>query len=439
MHILQITPGAGGMYCGNCLRDNALVSAFRRQGHTATMVPLYLPLTLDETNNAAGTPIFFGGINVYLDQKAALFRSAPAWLRRWLAHPALLKWTGRFASRTRASDVADLALSMLRGEEGNQARDLDEFIRWARMQPPLDAVIISNALLLGMAPRIRRDLRARVVCLLAGEDAYLDAMAEPWRSRIWSTLADRAQAVDAFVAPSRYFASRMCERMKVDDARMHAMPLGLNLAGYPIPGSRGVTSEPGSAPVLGFLARMCREKGLDMLVEAFIELRQRHRVPDLKLKIAGGCGPGDEPFVQELRSRLSATGLLGDVEFLPNLSRDEKIAFLTSLTVFSVPALYGEAFGLYLLEAMAAGVPVVQPRHAGFPEAVGMTNGGLLCEPGDVQALADGIERLLRDPEQRRHHAECGQRAVHEQFSVELAARNLARLIEALPPPGGLV
>ncbi|MBK9139800.1 MAG: glycosyltransferase family 4 protein [Verrucomicrobia bacterium] len=435
MHLLQVTPGAGGMYCGNCLRDNALVSAFRRQGHLATMVPLYLPLTLDETNNSEGTPIFFGGLNVYLDQKAALFRSAPAWLRRWLAHPALLKWTGRFAARTRASDVADLTLSMLRGEEGNQARDLDEFIGWARTLPPVDAVCISNALLLGMAPRLRRDLGARIVCLLAGEDAYLDAMAEPLRSEIWRTLSERALVVDAFVAPSRYFADRMADRMRVPAERMHVLPLGLNLAGFPPPGSPGSAATRGSPPAIGYLARMCREKGLDTLVEAYLELRRRNRVPGLRLKIAGGCGPGDEPFVAELRSRLSAAGVLGDVEFHPNLSREAKIAFLQSLTVFSVPALYGEAFGLYLLEALAAGVPVVQPRHAGFPEAVEGTGGGVLCEPGSATALADALESLLLDPVRCRHLGETGQRAVHERFSVDQVARDLARLIESIPPP----
>ena len=84
--IVQITPGAGAMYCGNCFRDNALVAALRQMGHDVTMVPLYLPLTLDEEDQSAGTPIFFGGINVYLEQKLGLFRKAPRWLRRRPSH-----------------------------------------------------------------------------------------------------------------------------------------------------------------------------------------------------------------------------------------------------------------------------------------------------------------------------------------------------------------
>ena len=79
MNFVQLTPGAGAMYCGGCLRDNALVAALRQQGHQVLMVPLYLPLTLDEQDQSAGSPIFFGGINVYLAQKAPLFREAPGW------------------------------------------------------------------------------------------------------------------------------------------------------------------------------------------------------------------------------------------------------------------------------------------------------------------------------------------------------------------------
>ena len=90
MNLVQITPGAGAMYCGNCFRDNALVAELRRMGHDVTMVPLYLPLTLDEEDQSADTPIFFGGINVFLEQKSALFRKAPDWLRHLLASRKLL-------------------------------------------------------------------------------------------------------------------------------------------------------------------------------------------------------------------------------------------------------------------------------------------------------------------------------------------------------------
>src|SRR5689334_12913817 len=128
MNIVQITPGAGGMYCGGCFRDNALVAALRKLGHQTLMLPLYLPLTLDESNQTDGAPIFFSGVNVYLEQKFPWFRKAPDWLRRPLASPHLLKLLGHMAGRTRAEDVGELTVSMLRGEEGNQAREVDELV-----------------------------------------------------------------------------------------------------------------------------------------------------------------------------------------------------------------------------------------------------------------------------------------------------------------------
>jgi glycosyltransferase involved in cell wall biosynthesis len=177
---------------------------------------------------------------------------------------------------------------------------------------------------------------------------------------------------------------------------------------------------------------MCQEKGLDLLVEAYLLLKKREAGRTLRLHVGGGCGPGDEPFVAEQRGRLAAAGVLDQVRLFPNVDHAGKIAFYEGLTVFSTPALYGEAFGLYVLEALAAGVPVVQPRHASFPELIEATGGGLLCEPGDPKALADAIEELLRDPGRARHHGQQGCEAVWKKFSIERMAENLVRTFEQL-------
>jgi glycosyltransferase involved in cell wall biosynthesis len=191
------------------------------------------------------------------------------------------------------------------------------------------------------------------------------------------------------------------------------------------------------APVLGYFARMCREKGLDTLVEAFIVLKQRDRVHNLKLQIGGGCGPSDKPFVDSLREKLRANGLLQDVEFHPNLDRAGKQGFFRSLSIFSVPALYGEAFGLYVIEALASGVPVIQPRHAAFPELIEATGGGVLCEPGNVNSLADAIEQLLRSPETVRRLGEAGRLAVQEKFSAESMAKEMVSVFKSASKQAG--
>ena len=146
MKLVQITPGAGGMYCGGCFRDNALVSALRKVGHDVIMVPLYLPLTLDEPDQSADTPIFFSGINVYLEQKSAFFRHLPRWLLKPFTSRWLLKLAGSRAAKTRASDVGELMLSMLRGEEGNQARELDQLTDWLKQGHQPEIICLSNAM-----------------------------------------------------------------------------------------------------------------------------------------------------------------------------------------------------------------------------------------------------------------------------------------------------
>jgi len=427
MNIVQITPGAGAMFCGNCFRDNALVAALRRQGHSALMIPLYLPLTLDEADETRGTPIFYNGVNVYLEEKSKWFRGAPAWLHRLTAAPALLKWASGRAAKTRAADLGDITLSMIRGEEGNQARELAELIAFLKTQPRPDIICLSNALLAGLARRLKSELGAPIACVLQGEDTFLDALPESHKARTWETLAERCADIDLFIPPTQYFAKRMSERLRLPAHRVRVIHDGINLAGYgELQGATANGPSP-AQPTLGFFARMCREKGLDTLIEAFIILKARNRVPNLKLKVGGGCGPSDEPFVQAQRERLKAKAILGDAEFFPNVDRAGKQAFLRSLSVFSVPSLYGEAFGLYVIEALASGVPVVQPRHAAFPELVELTGGGALCEPGNPAALAEGIEILLLDPARARALGAAGRKSVEEKFSADQMAREVVR------------
>jgi glycosyltransferase involved in cell wall biosynthesis len=441
MQILQLTPGAGTMYCGNCLRDNALVAALRRLGHEVLMVPLYLPLTLDESDQTAGTPVFFSGINVYLDQKSPWFRKAPRWMHHLLASPALLKWAARQSSKTRAESLGPLTLSMLLGEAGNQAPELTELVNWLKTQPPPDMIFLSNALLLGLARQLKQVLKRPLICMLQGEDYFLDSLPEPDQSECWSALASRARDADLFVAPSRYFARLMQKRLELPAERMRVVYNGINLDGYSdlsrpagpdLNTGSNIRLAQGSIPVLGYLARMCREKGLETLVRTFIEVRRRGHVGGLKLCVAGSLGPADEPFVRDLQEKVAAAGFGEDVTFHPNVDRSTKLKLLQSFSVFCVPALYGEAFGLYVIEALAAGVPVVQPRTAAFPELIELTGGGLLCEPGSFEELAAAIEQLLLDPIRARALGDTGRRVVFEQFNADVMARNLLEAVKTV-------
>jgi len=431
MNLVQITPGAGGMYCGNCFRDNALVAALRRDGHDTLMVPLYLPMTLDEASTVRGTPTFFGGINVFLSQKVPGHSSAPAWLRRWLDHPALLQWASGRAAKTRASDVGELNLSMLQGEEGRQRRELDDLVRWLASRPRPDAILLSNALLVGFARRLRRDVGCPVFVFLQSEEAFLEAMPEPWRGRGWATLSERGREVDGWIAPSRWFGERMLSRLGIDVSRLRVVPNGISMDGYRSLAERPLWS-PGQPWTLGFFARQCPEKGLDIVVDAFIELRRDPGLAHVRLKVGGGCGPSDEPFVAMQREKLARAGLLQDASFHPNVSRADKLAFLASCDVLSVPGRQPEAFGLYQIEAMAAGTPVLQPSEGPYPEIIGSTGGGALFGENSSMALAGALRDLLRHPARLRELGAAGRAAVQQRHTDTAMAQGTVEAIRSL-------
>ena len=426
MRIVQLTPGAGGMFCGACLRDNALVKALRKEGHSVTLLPLYLPLKTDEPDESRGAPVFFGGINVYLEQRFRLFQHLPSWIRRWLDSPKLLRWVGTRAAQTRPEQVGELTVSMLRGEVGNQAREIDELIVWLRDHERPDVICLSNGLLAGMIRRLKRDLGVAVVATLQGEDAFVDALGPRQREEAWRLMSERLAEADGLVAASRYYADRMADRLGFEPGRIAVVPNGLSLEGWK------VAEMPPKPPVLGYFARMCTDKGLDRLVEAYLLIRRSGRVPGLRLAVAGGLGSSDQALVDALQARLRSEGVLGDCEFRPNLTHAEKQEFLRGLSVLSVPAHYGEAFGLYLIEAMAAGIPWVQPATGAFPEIAEASGGGLLCRVDDAAALAEEIVKVLKDPALAARLGQAGRASVERLYHTGEAARRLLGVFDSV-------
>lgn len=428
MRFLFLTPGTGHFFCGSCLRDDALGRALEALGHEVSVAPLYLPMVLERAEPREPA-VHMGGINVYLQQKSRVAGMLPSFVRDLLDSPRLLRWASRRGNMTDASDLGELTVSILRGEEGRQAKELDKLIEWALKQPRPDVVVISNAMLTGVVRRLRDTLNVPVVVTLQGEAPFLDGLAPADRDRAWSTLRVRAQETDAWIAVSSHYGDEMKTRLGLPTERVHVVHNGIDVADFTAPAAAP------SAPTIGYLARMCRDKGLDTLVEAFAHLKERGAPPGLRLRVAGVQLREDQPFVAEQRERLRQSDCLGDVDFLPNIDRAQKLDFLRGLTAFSVPARYGESFGLYLLEAMAAGVPVVQPRHAAFPEILGATGGGVLCPPEDPAALADALLELLNDPAHATRLGEQGRAAVHDRFTSRRMAQQVAEICQGLASP----
>ena len=412
MNIIQLTPGTGSFHCGTCLRDHAMVKAMRARGHDVHMVPLYLPFVTDGDDEGSVDEVFYGGVNVYLQQKSWLFRKAPQWFRKLFNGKGLLSWASKFAGSTDSKQLGEMTCSMLAGEEGKQSLELEHLISWLKTQEKPDVICLSNVLLVGMAKRLKEALGCKIVCFLQGEDAFLDSLGGTWKEKAWQLTTDRCKQVDSFVAVSDYYGALMQERLQLTSNKMHVVHNGIDLTGFePV-------KEIIAPPVIGFMARMTPAKGLHTLVDAFIEIRKNDRVSDVKLSVAGALTDNDTQYVQQQKDKLAEAGLLEEADFHPNVTREEKIACLQSLSVLSVPATYGESFGLYILEAWAAGVPVVQPRSGAYPELIEKTNAGVLCAHDDAKALASAIEILLMRPTDAKGMGQIGRDAVEREFNI---------------------
>lgn len=427
MRIIHIVPGSGGgFYCQNCLRDLALVRALRRLGHDALVVPLYLPLFEAAPDPVPTAPVFFGAVNLYLRERLPWLRRAPAWVGRLLDAMPVLRYAARRARNTRARGLEELTLSMLRGEGGRQAAELDHLIRWLAGDGRPDLVHLSNGLLLGLAPRIRRDVGVPVLCTLQDEDQWIEPMRAPYRDQVWAALRDQARHIDRFVAVSGWYRNAMARRLEVPGETMPVVYVGLEPAGYE---EAPMDFQP---PVIGYLSRLCESLGFGILVDAFIRLHQEPRFRDLRLQATGGYTRDDRPFLRRIRRRLARHGLRNQVTLWPAFDLPQRQAFLRSLSVLSVPAPRGEAFGMFQIEALACGVPLVMPEAGAFPEIVRLTGGGLTCAAGDADSLAAALARLLDAPEHARALGRAGRAVVAERFTADRMARDMAVLYEQL-------
>lgn len=420
MKIVHIVPGSGDtFYCENCLRDCETVKELRREGEDVCMVPMYLPLFQDNPDLVADAPVFFGGINVYLQQKLALFRRTPRWIDKLFDAEWLLRLVARKSGSTRADALGEMTLSMLKGEDGRQAKEVERLVEWLRSEERPDLIHISNALLLGLAEALKEGLDVPIVCSLQDEDTWIDAMDDLHRQLCWEAISERAEFVDVFIAVSGYYADEMRKRLGISEGKVRIVPVGTDAASFQ------TSALPLDPPVIGFLARMSESQGLGNLVDAFILLKKNSSFSNAILRICGGATGDDRDFIALQKKKLSDAGIRDDVEFLEDFKRAERVRFLQSLTVMSVPVAQGSAFGSYLLESMASGVPVVQPNIGSFPEIVGDTGGGVLYSPSTPERLAAELAQLLGNPEKLHSLARAGQTAVRERYSVERMASGL--------------
>jgi glycosyltransferase involved in cell wall biosynthesis len=425
MKIAYITAGAAGMYCGSCMRDNTLVHALAKQGHEAFLIPTYTPIRTDE-EDVSDKHIFFGGINVYLQQKVAVFRYTPWFFDRLLNMRPLLRWVSRFAGGTRAEDLGALTQSMLQGEHGHQKKEIAKLVRWLAEDLKPDLINLTNALLCGFVRTFKEHHPTPVLVSLQGDDIFTESLPEPYKSACLALIRDRARDIDAFIATSAYYADFMAGYFAVPREKIHVVLPGLNLSGHG--GER--PSREGKPFTIGYFARICPEKGFHNIVDAFIALRQMPQTQAVRLHASGWLGDHQKPFFLAQVKKLEAAGLLNDFVHVDCPDHASKVRFLHELDVLSVPTVYHEPKGLYVLEALANGVPVVQPAHGSFPELIEATGGGVLTQPQDPFDLAKNLHMLMHDRPRLRELGQRGRAVVHERFTADRMARETLEIYE---------
>ena len=405
------------MYCGSCLRDNALATELIRQGHEVTLLPLYTPTLTDEPN-VSTNKVLFGGISVYLEQLSEIFRRTPRWLDRLWDSRAALRVASKRSIAVDPDSLGELTISMLKGEAGNQRKEIAKMLEWLKTQPLPDVVDMQNSMLIGLAKPIKEALTRPLCCTLQGEDLFLEGLREPYRSEALRLIRENVQYVDAFISVSSFYADFMAEYLRIPRGKIHVVPLGINLKEYR---PRQAIAN-GEVFRIGYFARVAPEKGLHILAEAYRQLRRREGFGPARLDAAGYLAPEHKPYLREIEWEMREAGLADEFRYHGTLDRESKLNFFQNIDVLSVPTTFADSKGLPVLEAMASGVPVVQPRWGAFPEIVERTGGGLLCEPNDATNLAKALYELWQNPERARDLAQLGSAGVREHYAVSRMA-----------------
>ncbi|MHB1458244.1 MAG: glycosyltransferase family 4 protein [Armatimonadota bacterium] len=425
MRITYLVAGAGDMYCGACARDVNLIHELTARGHDVSVTALYTPLHADEESVLGTAPVFYGGINVYLQQTSSFFRATPSSVDRILDNPALLNWVSKFAIKTRAEDLGPMTVSVLEGKDGKQKKELDRLIQYLKENPAQDVINITNSLLSGIAPELKSQLKAPVVCTLQGEDGFINIMPEPYKSKAKELMRKNAEFIDLFISPGESYAERMSEFLDIKRDKIKVIHAGINQEIYR-------NSEPRKTIpfIIGYLSVVTTAKGLDILADAFIKLVNT-RQHDAYLHVVGKIL--DEEYFEAISKRLDSENLSSRFKSYRQVDLTGKLDFLKNCSVFVAPGRIEESRGMVVMEAMSMGIPVVTHDRGVFPEMMALTQGGLVVPAENSDAFVDVIEELIENPDRADLLGQQGTAGIAKHYSSQqMAEQTLAAYSELL-------
>lgn len=424
MKIVYLITGSGGsFYCGNCYRDMIYLRAIRKvPGTSASAIPLYLPP--DETASDSGLDrnVFFGAISMYLRGKVPFLRNMPVFIDKLVDSGPMLRMAARRAGTTRTEGLEDMTLNMIKGENAFPEKELQRLVDYLVKDGKPDIIHLSNALIIGLARRIKKKIDVKIICSLLNEDDWIDEMAEPYQSRAWNLISRESSNVDGFLTPSSYYKDLFISKTGISDHNFYVIPLGFD------PGDLPKTEKKAVFPSIGYFCRINSQNGIDKLVDAFIELKQANSLPGLTLHISGGYTSDDSSFISDQIKKIKAKGLTSCVRIYPEFQGNSKQEFFSNIDVLSVPVRKYDGYGLYLLEANSAGVPFVQPATGAFPEIMARTNGGITYSPDTVSDLSASLLKLLKDNDLLTRLGRQGKEKVLADLSLEKMSEGLSKV-----------
>jgi glycosyltransferase involved in cell wall biosynthesis len=428
MKIVYLITGSGGsFYCGNCYRDMIYLRAIRKvPGISASAIPLYLPPDGTSIETGLDKNVFFGAISMYLREKVPLFRNMPVFIEKLVDSSPMLKMAARRAGTTRTEGLEEMTLNMIKGENAFPAKELQRLVDYLTMDGKPDIIHLSNALIIGLARRIKKKLDVKIVCSLLNEDDWIDEMAEPYQSGAWKLISKEASYVDAFLTPSIYYKDLFIAKTGISEENFHVIPLGIDT------GELTKIEKKENYPSIGYFCRINSQNGFDKLVDAFIELKKGNDLPGLTLHVSGGYTGDDKPFIADQIRKIKTNGLKSFVRIYPEFHGNSKQEFFSNIDVMSVPVRKHDGYGLYILEANAAGIPVVQPATGAFPEIIARTMGGITYSPDTVYELSDNLLKILKDNDLRYRLGKQGKEKVLTVLSLEKMSLELSKVYNSL-------
>jgi glycosyltransferase involved in cell wall biosynthesis len=429
MKIVYLITGSGGsFYCGNCYRDMIYLRAIRKvPGIQASAIPLYLPPEDSVQDSGFDKNVFFGAISMYLREKVPFLKNMPVFLDKIFDSAPMLRMAAKRAGTTRTEGLEDMTLNMIKGENAFPERELQRLADYICKDGKPDVIHLSNALIIGLARQLKRKMDVKIVCSLLNEDDWINEMAEPFQSNAWKLIAREASNVDAFLTPSEYYKEFFISKTGLADLKFNVVPLGLDPDHEILSVDKNKTW-----PAIGYFCRVNSHNGFDKIVDAFIKLKSANLLPGLTLHVSGGYTGDDKPFISEQIRKIKDAGFKSYVRIYPEFHGNSKQQFFSNIDVMSVPVRKFDGYGLYLLEANAAGIPAVQPATGAFPEIIARTGGGITYSPDTIDELANALAISLNDKDQLVKLGAAGKENVIKDLSLIKMSEGLARVYNGI-------